>query len=108
MERLSCVISSIWLNKTDKFILACDGKKFFVYGDSPIATAIRKYAKSSRDETPFADLLSDADDDFDPVDYWYTSSPYFVFGEPPFAFSDEALKNAQDWLTEQKPNSTKI
>lgn len=93
---------SIWLNKTSKFLLACDGKKFYVYGDSPIATSIRKYAKRSRGESPFADLLSDADDDADPVAYWYESAQDFVFEEPPFAFSDEALKNAQKELAELK------
>jgi len=93
---------SIWLNKTYKFILACDGEKFYVYGDSPIATAIREYAKSSRDVTPFADLLSDAGDDADPVLYWYDSAQDFVFEEPPFAFSDEALKNAQKELAKLK------
>ena len=91
---------SIWLNKTDKFLLACDGKKFYVYGDSSIAKSIRKHAKRSRGESPFADMLSDADDDSDPVEYWYTSSMNFADEPPPKPYSDEALKIARKELAE--------
>ena len=49
------MISSLWLNKTDKFLLACDGKEFFVYGDSPIANSIRGHTE--RGTGAFASFL---------------------------------------------------
>lgn len=94
----------IWLDKTDKFLLVCDGKEFFVYGDSPMANSIRGHME--RGTGAFASFLKkakeDPKDDFDPVSYWYESAQDFTFEEPPFAFSDEALKNAQKELTELK------
>ena len=108
-ERECCVISSIWLNKSDKFLLVCDGKEFFVYGDSRMANSIRRHTEQGTGAFAFflKKAKEDPKDDFDPVAYWHESAD-FTFAEPPFDFSDEALKNAQDWLTEQKPNSTKI
>ena len=101
------MISSLWLNKTDKFLLACDGKEFFVYGDSPIANSIRGHTE--RGTGAFASFLKkakeDPKDDFDPVEYWYTSSMNFAFEEPPSAFSEKALKSALKWLAELEHQS---
>ena len=75
-----------------------------MYGDSPIANSIRGHTE--RGTGPFARWLKkakeDPKDDFDPVAYWNESAQDFTFEEPPFAFSDEALKNAQKELAELK------
>ena len=103
------MINSIWLNKSDKFLLVCDGKEFFVYGDSPIANSIREHTEQGTGA--FASFLKkakeDPKDDFDPVDYWYTSSINFADEYPPQPYSNEVSKNAQNWLTEQKRNPNK-
>ena len=101
------MISSLWLNKTDEFLLACDGKEFFVYGDSPIANSIRGHTE--RGTGAFASFLKkakeDPKDDFDPVAYWNESAQDFAFEEPPAAFSEKALKNALKRLAELERQS---
>jgi hypothetical protein len=101
------VISSIWLVETYKFLLVCDGKDFFVYGDSLMANSIRGHME--RGTGAFASFLKkakeDQKDDFDPVQYWYISSMNFADEEPPSAFSEKALKNALKRLAELEHQS---
>jgi hypothetical protein len=84
------MIKSIWLAEGSKFILSCDGTKFLVTGESPIAESIRKVSKSK--DSLFLKLFSEAKSDFDPVRYWYESSMNFADEAPPRPFSKELLE----------------
>jgi len=84
------MIKSIWLAEGSKFILSCDGTKFLVTGESPIAESIRNILKNT--DSLFVKLLNEAKSDFDPVYYWYESSMNFADETPPRPFSKELLE----------------
>lgn len=96
------MIRSICLLEEARCLLAYDGKKMIVLGDSPTAEGIRRLAESSDPQvTPFVTAMREAADDFDPVMYWYSSASSFSYDDPPVAYSDslfETLKAKLDTL----------
>ena len=96
------MIRSICLLEDARCLLAYDGKKMIVLGDSPVAQSIRDYVESDDPQvTPFVTLMKEAADDFDPVMYWFSSASYFAFEDAPVAYSDslfDTLKAKLDTL----------
>lgn len=84
------MIKKIVFLKNDKTILYCDGKKFEVIGDSPLANSIRGISKNPT--SLFMKITKEDGDKFDPVEYWYGSSQNFADEGPPTDFSEEKLK----------------
>lgn len=90
------MIKSICLLTSHKCLLSYDGKKFQVLGDSPVAQGIKYHAEDK--EGLFYKIIEEAEDGFDPVNYWYTSSMNFADENPPQPYSNELFELLKEEL----------
>ncbi len=91
------MIQSVCLLEADRCLLAYDGKKFTVIGDSSIAEDIRRLSGAGA-ESLFSSLMKEAADDFDPVRYWYESSMNFADEDPPVPYDENLFQMFKDRL----------
>jgi heat shock protein HspQ len=91
------MIKSICLLTGHKCLLSYDGKKFEAIGSSPVAEGITNNSKNK--DGLFYKLMKEAEDDFEPVEYWYSSSMNFADEDPPKPYSDELFELLKEELS---------
>lgn len=85
-------------------VIACDGKVFKVYGNSPVARSIRNLVGSK--ESPFREIYNTRhkDENWSPVGYWVRSASY-MFGKT-VEYTKDNLQKAfsRAGITEKEQN----
>jgi hypothetical protein len=91
------MIKSICFLRSHKCLLSYNGKNFEVLGNSVVSDGIRDNAKKVGGL--FYSQMKKSPKDFDPVEYWYTSSMNFADEQPPKPYSDELFELLKEELS---------
>lgn len=90
------MIKSICFLTDPGVLLSCNGEKFEVLGSSSMAQSIRDSMEN--EEGAFYQFMRKPKEDFDPVNYWFTSSMNFADEAPPKPYSKELLELMKEEL----------